>query len=246
MFDFSGKTALITGAASGIGRASAEYFLGCGANVVLADINDGALRELTGTLDSSGMRAAAVRYDAGSSASADDVVAFASDRFGGIDHLVACAGIYDQQVTEQMSDEKWRHTIAINLDGIFFLVRSAIPKLNEGAAIVTLASVAAHVGGTTGHVHYGASKGGVLALTRGLARDLAPRVRVNSVSPGLIETPMTDKLIERVGEDIRKQILLGRYGKPSEIASVIAFLCSNAASFITGETIIVSGGSYMG
>ncbi|RJG03269.1 SDR family NAD(P)-dependent oxidoreductase [Noviherbaspirillum sedimenti] len=246
MFDFSGKTALITGAASGIGKATAEYFFGCGANVVLADINEGAARVVAEALDPSGERVSAFRYDAGASVSAAEVVAHAVERHSGIDHLVSCAGIYDQQITAEMTDEAWRRTIAINLDGVFFLVRSAIPVLRDNGAIVTLASVAAHVGGTGGHAHYGASKGGVLALTRGLAKDLAPRIRVNCVSPGLIETPMTGGLIGRMGEDILKQILLRRYGKPSEIASVIAFLCSDAASFVTGETIIVSGGAYMG
>lgn len=246
MFDFSGKSALITGAASGIGKATARYFFDCGAQVTLADLNEAGLAEVARDLDPTGARVAYVQYDAGSSQSAAEAVATADERFDGIDHLVACAGIYQQRFVADMSDEDWRRTMSINLDGVFFLVRSALPKLNEGSAVVALASVAAHVGGTGGHAHYGASKGGVLALVRSLARDLAPRVRVNCVSPGLIETPMTSGLIERLGDDIRKQILLGRYGKPSEIASVIAFLCSDAASFVTGETIIVSGGAYMG
>lgn len=246
MFDLAGRSAVITGAASGIGEATARYFFDCGAHVTLADLNEPALGELAHELDPSGARAAFVRYDAASPQSAIETVGYVEERHGGIDCLVACAGIYRQKPAAQMSDDEWRHTMSINLDGIFYLARAAIPKLNDGAAIVALASTSAHLGGTLGNVHYGASKGGVLALTRGLARELAPRVRVNCVSPGLIETPMTEELIQRAGEDIRRQILLGRYGKPAEVASVVAFLCSDAASFITGETIIVSGGAYMG
>ncbi|RQP05429.1 MAG: SDR family oxidoreductase [Paracoccus sp. BP8] len=246
MFDFSEKTAVITGAASGIGRATAEYFLNCGANVVLADLDQEGSRKAARECDPSGVRTLCVCYDAGSSASAAAVVEAAVARFGGIDQLATCAGIYQQSFVPDMTDEDWRRTQSVNLDGVFYITRAAGRVMRDGGAIATVASIAAHVGGTGGHAHYGASKGGVLAYTRGLAKDLAPRIRANSVSPGLIETPMTTGLIERSGEDIRRQILVGRYGRPSEIASVIAFLCSDAASFVNGEVIIASGGAYIG
>lgn len=246
MFDFTGKTALVTGAASGIGRATAEYFLRCGANVVLADINAGALAAVAGEIDPEGGQTCTVVYDAGSSQSAAAAVAAGVARFGGLDHLALCAGIYQQALLPDMTDDEWRRTLSVNLDGAFYLIRSAAPALRDGGSIVTLASVAAHKGGTRGFAHYGASKGGILALTRSAAQDLAPRIRVNCVSPGLIETPMTTELVQRLGEDIRKQILIGRYGRPDEIASVIAFLCSDAATFVNGEVIIASGGAYMG
>lgn len=244
MFDFAGKTALVTGAASGIGRATAEYFLRCGANVVMADIN--ATDDVALALDPRRTRTCAVTYDAASSQSASDAVAAGVARFGGLDYLALCAGVYQQAPLADMTDEQWRRTMSVNLDGAFYLIRSVAPVLRDGGAIVTLASVAAHKGGTFGFAHYGASKGGILALTRSAAQDLAPRIRVNCVSPGLIETPMTTDLVTRLGEDIRKQILLGRYGRADEIASVIAFLCSDAASFVNGEVIIASGGAYMG
>lgn len=244
MFDFGGKTALITGAASGIGQATAEYFFRCGANVVLADIN--ATEDVAQAVDPGGDRTFAVTYDAASSQSASEAVAAAVARFGGLDHLALCAGIYQQAPLAEMTDDEWRRTMSVNLDGAFYLIRSAAPAMRDGGSVVTLASVAAHKGGTFGFAHYGASKGGILALTRSAAQDLAPRIRVNCVSPGLIETPMTTDLVRRLGEDIRKQILLGRYGRPAEIASVIAFLCSDAASFVNGEVIIASGGAYMG
>lgn len=246
MFDFNEKVSLVTGAASGIGRATAGYFLRCGANVVLADINRAALEEVARALDPQGTRTCVVTYDAGSSQSAAEAVAAGTTRFGGLDHVALCAGIYQQAPLTEMTDNQWHQTLSVNLDGAFYLIRSAASVLRDGGAIVTLASVAAHKGGTYGFAHYGASKGGILALTRSAAQDLAPRIRVNCVSPGLIETPMTTDLVKRIGEDIRKQILVGRYGRPDEIASVIAFLCSDAASFVNGEVIIASGGAYMG
>lgn len=246
MFDFVGKHALITGAASGIGRATAEYFHTCGASVVAADINQPALEQLGKGIDPAGSRFAAVKYDASRPGDAAAAVELATGRFGKLDHLVVCAGIYDEQAIDRMTDEDWRRTISVNLDGVFYITRRALPAMNDGGAIVTVASIAAHKGSNPGHAHYGASKGGVLAYTRSLARDVAPRIRVNAVSPGTIETPMTVRMVERGGESFMKAIPLGRLGKPSEIASIAAFLCSDAASFVVGETIIASGGAYMG
>lgn len=246
MFDFSGKTALITGSGSGIGRATAEYFHACGAAVMLADIRADAIEAAAQTLDPSGGRAAAHRYDAGDPDSAASVVRTTLDRFGALDYLVLAAGIYEQQPLTGMSDAQWHRMIAVNLDGAFFLTRRAAPHMRAGGAIVTIASVAAHQGGSFGHAHYGASKGGVLALTRGLARDLAPDIRANAIAPGWIDTPMVADTLAASGAEKVKAIPLRRVGQPQEIASIAAFLCSDAASFVTGESIIAAGGAYMG
>jgi len=247
MFDFTGKTAIITGAGSGIGRATAQYFHACGANVVLADINADAISSVADEIDPQGQRVLPVTYDAASFESAAHVVKETVACFGGIDQIVCCAGIYQSQPFLEMTEAAWRRVMGINLDGIFFLLRSAAPQMRDGGAIAVVASVAAHTGGTPGQVHYGASKGGALALARGLSRELAPRLRVNAISPGLIETPMVEQFITSpIGQQVLNNISLRRYGKASEVASVAAFLCSDAAGFVTGETIIVSGGAYMG
>lgn len=247
MFEFEGKSVLITGAGSGIGRATAQYFLECGASVFLADINERALQWAIEQMDGAPDRVGFCRYDASDRDSADQAIAQVVKRFGGLDFLVVGAGIYEHQTLAGMTDEQWHRMISVNLDGVFYVTRSAVPHLKQGSAIVTIASVAAHQGGTAGNTHYGATKGAILAFTRGLARELAPNVRANSVAPGWIETPMVARTIEQRGvADMAKAIPLGRIGQPREIASVIAFLCSDAASFVTGESIIAAGGAYMG
>jgi 3-oxoacyl-[acyl-carrier protein] reductase len=246
MHEFADKTAVITGAGSGIGGATAEYLYARGANIVMADINLPALEQLSSKLAFSDERFRSVLYDASDANAADRLINMAKETFGFIDCLVLAAGIYEDQLVPEMSDAQWRRMMSVNLDGVFYLTRRAIPLMRQGSSIVGVTSIAAHQGGTYGHAHYGAAKGGMLAYVRGLARDLAPQIRVNAVSPGMVDTPMVARSIELQGEEIRSRIPLGRFAKTSEIASVIAFLCSDAASYITGETIIVSGGSYMG
>jgi 3-oxoacyl-[acyl-carrier protein] reductase len=245
VFDFSGKAALITGAGSGIGKATAAYFANCGAGVIAADVNSEALSALGKELDPSGSRIGLCRYDAVDPNDAALPVQATVRKFGRLDYLVVCAGIYEQQRISQLGDQQWRRMMGVNLDAVFYLTRCAVPQMKAGGAIVTTASVAAHQGGTAGNAHYGASKGGLLAYTRGLAREVAPDLRANTVSPGWVDTPMVAATLKNAGPEVIKAIPLQRLARPAEIASVIAFLCSDASSFITGESIIVAGGAYM-
>lgn len=240
MFDFQDKAVIVTGAASGIGKATAEYFFGCGARVLLADIDEDRAKQTAATLDPQAKRARAVGYDAALPTDAVRVVDACVAQWGRLDSVVASAGVHQTHRAAEMPDEVWRRTLSINLDGVFYLVRSAVPHLSTGGAVVAVASTAGHKGGTIGHAHYGAAKGGVLALTRGLAREFWPRIRVNAVSPGLIDTPMMEHAIH--GDGASGSL---NYGRPEQVASVIAFLCSDAASFVTGETILVTGGEFM-
>lgn len=243
-FDFAGKVLLLTGATGGIGRAVAALFDQAGAHLVLADRDAASLESFAASLDGAG-RKLAVAYEATSPQSVQDLAEQAAESFGGIDYVVPAAGIYLAEPFATMTDEQWRRTLSINLDGVFYLLSRVRPHLREASAIVNLTSVAAHRGAYT-NAHYSASKGALTSLTRSLARELAPATRVNAVAPGIIDTPMTRELLATRGEATISQTPLSRFGKAEEVAAVIAFLCSDAASFLTGETVHVNGGIHMG
>ncbi|MFD1790113.1 SDR family NAD(P)-dependent oxidoreductase [Ochrobactrum teleogrylli] len=243
MFDFNNRTLVLSGANGGIGRSIAALFYASGANLVLTDIDKSALDSFAASLGGD-ERIATIQADAASAEDAEKTIALAGERFGGIDFLVPSAGIYQAKPFAEMSDVDWHRTISINLDGVFYLCKRALPALNEGSSIVTLASLAAYRGAFV-NAHYGATKGAMVSMTRALSRELAPKTRVNGVAPGIIETPMIIDLLKTRMDETMSQTPLKRLGKPSEIASVVAFLCSPAASFITGETIQVNGGIYM-
>lgn len=242
-FDFENRTLVVTGANGGIGRAIAELYHAAGANLVLTDLDLAALDGFAATLGDPD-RIATIKADASSADDAQKTVDLAVQRFGGIDFLVPSAGIYQAKPFAEMTDTDWQRTISINLDGVFYLCKRALPALKENSSIVTIASLAAYRGAYV-NAHYGATKGAMVSMTRALSRELAPKTRVNGVAPGIIETPMINELLKTRMDETMAQTPLKRLGKPSEIASVIAFLCSPAASFITGETIQVNGGIYM-
>lgn len=244
MQDFTGRTLRVTGAGGGIAQATARQFHARGANLVLTDIAVPALEAFAAALGGDPARIATQRMDAAQAADAQAAVELARARFGGIDFLVPCAGIYPEQPFATMTAEQWRTLMAINLDGVFHICRAAVGALRENSSIVNLTSVAGHRG-SPGHAHYSASKSALFGLTRSLAAELAPRTRVNAVSPGIIATGMTSDLRSQRGEALIAATPLRRYGTSDEIASVIAFLCSDGASFITGEVVHVNGGLYM-
>jgi len=241
MTDFAGKTLILSGANGAIGREIARQFHDSGANVALGDFAIDGLREFAAELDSSGATVLAFPLDAASSQSNDDFVAAAVGQFGSLDFVVPAAGIYPEQGIAEMTDEQWSRVISINLDGVFYLIRAAIPHLNDGASIVNISSVAGHRGSNR-HGHYAATKGALLALTRSLTWELGSKARANCVSPGIIETSMTTELVAARGDVLIAATPMGRLGQASEVASVVGFLCSPAASFVNGETIQVNGG----
>lgn len=244
MYDFKGRTLLLTGANGGISRAIASEFYRCGANLYLTDLNEAALRKFADELDPSGTRIVVAVQDVTRSDHADRVVSACAERFGGIDFLVTAAGYFPEKAAKDMTDEEWRQILAINLDGTFYVSRAAIPVMRDNSAMVHIASLAGHFG-SIWHSHYAAAKGGVLSFARTLAKELAPKIRVNSVSPGIIETVMTKDLMNQGGDQWIASTPMGRMGRPDEVATVISFLCSDGASFLTGETVHINGGLYI-
>lgn len=244
MFNFKGKTLVLTGANGGITRSIAATFYDLGANLVLADLDGAGLTAYAKELDPSGEIVVPVKVDVTKSHECDAAAQIAKERFGGVDFLVTGAGLYRDQMVESMSDQQWREAIGVNLDGVFYFCRNMIPLLKDGGAIVNIASMAAHRGSYQ-HAHYSAAKGATLSFSRSLAMELAPRIRVNAVSPGLIDTPLIQPLLKLKGQQLIESTPLKRLGRPEEVAQLVAYLCSDWASFITGESIHINGGLYI-
>jgi len=245
--DFHNKVVVVTGAMGGIGRAICRLFLDLGASVVMSDLTETSAQTDIGVVRKPGPVAERLffcRADVSVPTDCNALAAYCQKQFGRVDYLVSGAGIYREQLVETMTDSQWRESLAINLDGTFYCCRAMIPLLRDGGAIVNLTSIAAHRG-SYAHAHYAATKGALLSFSRSLALELAPRIRVNCVSPGLIETAMIRPRLEKEGAGFVEPTALKRLGQPEEVAKSIAFLCSDWASFITGETLHVNGGLYM-
>ena len=237
-----GKVALITGAGTGIGKATTERMSADGAHVIAGIIGE---EERTVASDFT-QRILDVRLQS----DWDAALADCREQFGGIDILVNNAGLLIEGTAEETSDATWDKIFDVNLKGLFRGCRAVIPQMRQrgGGAIVNLASIDA-LSGAIGHLAYSASKGGVTALTRSLATDHAvDNIRVNAVCPGTITTPMVEKMFKDTGDIDAARIAsiakhpLGRLASAGEVASVIVFLCSNDASFITGQSVSVDGG----
>jgi meso-butanediol dehydrogenase/(S,S)-butanediol dehydrogenase/diacetyl reductase len=240
---FEDKVVIVTGAASGIGEATARRFSAEGAKVVLVDRQREALEKVAGELPSD--RTLAHVADVSNSRAVDDMVASTVKRFGRLDVLVNNAGVHEGGDPSELTDEQWRKVMATDADGVFFGCRAAIPHLEKTkGSIVNTASVSG-TGGDWSMSPYNAAKGAVVNLTRALAMDLGKKgVRVNSVCPSLTRTGMTTDMMDdkELLSKFAERIPLGRVCEPQEVAAVIAFLASDDASFMTGANVAVDGG----
>lgn len=245
MTDLSHATVAIAGAAGSIGRAAGYEMYRRGAHLALGDRDASALQSVATDLAGDTGHVEVSELDVTSTESTARFIETARGIGSGLSHLVVSSGVYPEHDVATVTDDEWRHTMAVNLDGTMHLVRDAIPALVPGGSIVLVASMAAHRGSKK-HAAYAASKGALVAFARSLSWEVAPHVRVNVVSPGIIETAMTSSLIATEGSNLRRATPLGRFGRPAEVASVIAFLCSADAAFITGEVVHVNGGLHMG
>ena len=249
MIALDGKRALVTGGSRGIGAATALLLAECGAQVVIGYRSRRADAEsLVARMRALGARAAAVAADVSSRAGADTLVERAGAELGGLDIFVGNAGVWpaEEMPLAEMTDARWRRTLAENLDSVFFTCRAAARRIERGGRIVLVASTAGQRGEAM-HADYAATKGAVISLTKSLVAELAPRdVTVNCVAPGWVDTEMcADPFAHGGRERIAATIPLGRVACAEDIAGPIVFLCSPLARHVTGEILNVNGGSVL-
>jgi len=243
-----GKVAIVTGAGRGIGRAIVLALAREGADVVVNDVNSRSAEATANEVKAVGRRALPVKADVSVREEVIKVVETAIKAFGKIDILVNNAGIFSSIPLEDITEENWDKMMKINLKSVFLCSQAVMKpmKRQRSGKIVNIASMAGKVGGIVAGADYAASKAGVMCLTKSLAKQLAPYgINVNAVAPAWIETDMMKDWPRETKESILKQIPLGRFGKPEEVAEAVVFLVSDGAGFITGATIDINGGILM-
>jgi NAD(P)-dependent dehydrogenase (short-subunit alcohol dehydrogenase family) len=239
-----GRVALVTGAARGIGAGIARALAAEGCHVYIGDLDAKAAEACARALARPGTGLA---LDVRERASVRDAIAAIERVHGGLDILVNNAGVVCTGPLERTSGEEWDRLVAVNLTGVFNCVQATVPAMagRRGAAILNIASVSAEKGGGAfGNVWYGTTKAGVVAITKGLGRELGPKgIRANAISPGVVETDMVRELLTpEVREKVLARFPVGRFAREEDIAQAALFLVSDAASFVTGETLVVDGG----
>ena len=243
----TGKTAIVTGAAQGIGRAIAETLAQHGADVAVADLDPGRSQDTVAAVAKLGRRALNVKVNVADFADVKAMVDQVLKEWGKIDILVNNAGITRDGLLLRMKEEDWNLVLQVNLNGTFHCTKAVLQPMTKQrfGRIVNIASIVG-VMGNAGQANYAASKAAVIGFTKTVAREYASRqVTVNAVAPGFIDTAMTQGLPADVKETLQKQIPLGHLGQPSDVAEAVSFLASDAARYITGHVLHVNGGMLM-
>ncbi|TGN21096.1 3-oxoacyl-ACP reductase FabG [Leptospira idonii] len=248
MINLTGKTAIVTGGARGIGKGTCFKLASLGANIVVADMNPETTQATAEELKAKGYKAIAVIGNVSVEEDAQNLIATAHKEFGSVDILVNNAGITRDTLLMRMKKEQWDAVIAVNLTGTYLCTQAAIKvmmKQENGGSIINLSSISGE-NGNIGQTNYSASKAGVIGFTKAVALEMAARkVRCNAIAPGFIATEMTDAIPENIKAGMISAIPLKRAGLPEDIANGIAFLASDASSFITGHVLDINGGGFL-
>jgi 3-oxoacyl-[acyl-carrier protein] reductase len=245
--ELTGKVALVTGAAQGIGKAVALLLARNGADLVVSDINLEKAQETAKEIQAIGRKALAVKVDVANLRDVERMVQAVLEQLHQIDILVNNAGITRDKLILRMTEEDWDAVIDVNLKGTFNCTKVVIRHMSKqkSGKIVNIASVVGEMG-NAGQANYSASKAGVIGFTKTIAREFAQRgINVNSIAPGYVETPMTNALPEKVKEELKRMIPMERLGRPDDIAEAVLFLVSASSNYITGQVLNVNGGIYM-
>lgn len=245
--DFQGQVVLVTGGTRGIGKAIATCLAGKGAHVVIGGRNEQTVQEEASALGSFGVKSLGLKLDVSKPDDVKNVFERIRNEFRRIDILVNNAGITKDGLLMRMKEEAWDAVIEVNLKGVFLCTKEAISDMvkQRYGRIINITSVAGFMG-NPGQANYSAAKAGIMGFTKTVAREYANRgITVNAVAPGFIETSMTDVLPEKIKEEAKKLIPLGRFGTVNDVANAALFLASPDAGYITGQVIHVNGGMYM-
>ena len=243
----SGKTALVTGAAQGIGRDIALGLAADGADLAICDVNLEAAQKTAADIQAKGRKTMALKANVASSADVTAMIDQVAEKFGKIDLLVNNAGITRDGLIIRMKEEDWDLVLSINLKGAFNCTKAALKYMTKQrtGTIINIASIVGAMG-NAGQANYVASKAGLIGLTKTIAREYANRnITANAVAPGFIDTAMTQALSENVRAELTKQIPIGRLGTSEDVANAVRFLASPSAAYITGQVIHVNGGMDM-
>ena len=242
-FDFSNKTAVITGGAQGFGLDIAKRFLDSGAKVVIWDIDSKLLDKVINDINNTNLSSNVV--DVSVYKEVEDTVNKILNKTD-IDILINNAGITQDNLAIRMKDDEWNKVLDINLTSTFFLSKNVLKKMlkNKNGKIINVTSVVGHTG-NIGQTNYTASKSGLIGMSKSLALEYGKKnIKINCISPGFIKSDMTDKISENYKEILKEKIPLARFGVPNDVANAVIFLSSSMADYITGETIHVNGGMY--
>ncbi|MBN1305189.1 MAG: SDR family oxidoreductase [Anaerolineales bacterium] len=244
--NITGKTALVTGASSGIGAATARVLAEEGANVIVSyGKNRTGATQVTKEIEALGGKVWLHQMDICNAREVADAIQAIKPEIPGLDILISCSGQTIDTPFMEVSPIEWEQIVNVNLNGPFYVLQAARELFNEQASVVLVASVAAHTG-VPHHAHYAAAKAGLVNLTKSAARALAPQVRVNCVAPGITLTPMGQRTINTIEDGYaKKKLLVQRFATPEEIARCVTFIASPLTGFMTGSTLDINGGRYL-